>query len=491
VNRYIRRVAFGTFFLFLIVFINLNLIQLINAESLASNNANQRLLLKEYSIERGPIVSLDGITLAESKPTPAERLRFLRNYPNFREFAHITGFYSFIFGRGGLELSYNGELTGRGGVLTMQDLQDSLLEGGRKGHSVFITVDSRVQKAAVDALGDKKGAVAAIEPSTGRILALASFPSYDPNLISSHDADAIRTNWASLQQDPNKPMLLRATQEAYPPGSTFKVVTAAAAIEHGVPPETVFPPTSEFQPPQTERKIRNFGNGRCGGDMTEALRVSCNVYFAQVGAQLSGEDFAETARAFGFSDQPPIDIKSARSKFPSEENLKSPAFRAQAAIGQFDVAATPLQMALVAAAVANRGQVLQPVLLDKVLDVRTNAPVDVTQPKIWKEAMSEQTADKLKAMMINVVEKGTGRSAQISGVEVGGKTGTAQAGQEGAAPHAWFIAFAGVGGLPKIAVAAVVENGGDLGNEATGGRLAAPIAKAVIEAYRAAAPEKW
>jgi penicillin-binding protein A len=489
-NRYIRRVAFGSFFLFLVVFINLNLIQLINAQSLASNNANQRLLLKEYSIERGPIVSADGVTLAESKPTPAEQLRFLRSYPNFREFAHITGFYSFIFGRGGLENSYNEQLTGRGGVLTMQDLEDSLLEGGRKGHSVFISVDTRVQKAAVEALGNKKGAVAALDPSTGQILALASFPSYDPNLISSHDAKSIRENWKTLQEDSNKPMLLRATQEAYPPGSTFKVVTAAAAMEHGIPPETVFPPATEFQPPQTERKIRNFGNGRCGGDMTEALRVSCNIYFAQIGAQLSGGDFSETARSFGFGEPPPIDIRRARSKFPSEADLASPAFGAQAAIGQFDVSATPLQMALVAAAVANRGRIPQPTLLKQVVDAR-GTQIQQAEAKTWKEAMSEETAAKLKAMMINVVEKGTGRTAQISGVEVGGKTGTAQSGQEGAAPHAWFIAFAGVGGTARIAVAAVVENGGDLGNEATGGKLAAPIAKAVIEAYRAASPEKW
>jgi peptidoglycan glycosyltransferase len=485
-NRYIRRVSFGLLLLFVVVLINLSLIQLINAETIANDNANQRVLLKEYSIERGPIVSEDGVVIAESLPTPDEQLRFLRRYPR-PEFAHITGFYSFIFGRGGLELSYNENLTGRGGVITMQDLGDSLTQGGRKGDSVAISVDSTVQKAAVEALGDKKGAVAAVDPTNGQVLAMASYPTYDPNVISSHNPRDIRNNWQALQSDPNKPMLLRAIKETYPPGSTFKVVTAAAAMEHGIPAETAFPTATEFQPPQTERKIRNFGNGRCGGNMAEALRVSCNIYFAQIGAQLTGEDFAETARDFGFDSIPPLDVRPARSRMPSEIDLDSPAFRAQAAIGQFEVAATPLQMALVAAAVANRGEIYQPAFLKEVRDVR-QAVEETNKPEVWKEAMSPETAEKLKAMMIDVVARGTGRNAQIPGVEVGGKTGTAQAGQEGVAPHAWFIAFAGVD-TPRIAVAVVIENGGDLGNEATGGRLAAPVAKAVIEAHRSAA--KW
>lgn len=488
-NRYIRRVAFTTLVLFGAVFINLNLIQLINAESLASSNNNQRLLLKEYSIERGPIISADGVTLAESQPTPAENLRFLRVYPNPRDWAHVTGFYSFIFGREGIELSHNEELTGRGGPLTMQDLQDSLLQGGRRGHSVYLTIDSRVQKAAVDGLGDRRGAVAAIDPSTGAVLALASFPGYDPNLISSHNPKQIRETWVAFENDPAKPTLRRATQQSYPPGSTFKVVTAAAALEHGIGPQTVFPPATEYLPPQTDKTINNFGNSRCGGDMAEALRVSCNIYFAQIGAQLTGADFAETAEAFGFGSRLPIDIRSAASRIPSERNLRSPAFRAQASIGQFDVTATPLQMALVAGAVANQGKVPQPVLLQKVLDAR-QTEIERSVPKVWREAMSPANAETIKQMMVNVVDKGTGRTARIEGVQVGGKTGTAQAGQEGAAPHAWFIAFAGVD-FPRIAVAVVVENGGDLGNEATGSRLAAPIAKAVIEAYRGVADPPW
>jgi len=485
VNRHIRFVAYGILVLFGVVFVNLNLIQVINAESLAGHEANLRTLLREYSIERGPILSADGETLARSEPTPEERLKFLRTYPAGPAFAHVTGFYSFIFGREALEDSYNDALTGRGGVLTMQDLGDSLLRGGRRGDTVIVSIDTRVQNAAIAALGSRKGAVVAVDPRTGELLAMASFPPYDPNPLSSHSSQQIREIHQALGADPNKPMLNRAINEAYPPGSTFKVVTATAALEHSKGIDTRFPSSGRYQPPQTDRTIGNFGGGSCGGDMADALRVSCNTYFARLGAEISADDFSETLRNFGLGERPPLDIRAAASRIPSEDEIDSPAFRALSAIGQFEIRMTPLQMALVAAAVANGGSMPTPSIMKEIRDVRGTV---VRQPedREWRRAMTEETASIMKGLMVNVVRSGTGRRAQIAGIEVGGKTGTAQAGQEGVAPHAWFIAFAGDAN-PRIAVAVIVENGGELGSEATGGVVAAPIAKAVIEAHRSVA----
>ncbi|MGH2705760.1 MAG: peptidoglycan D,D-transpeptidase FtsI family protein [Actinomycetota bacterium] len=482
-NRQIRAVGYVALALFGLVFLNLNWIQLVRANRLANDPGNVRLLLKEYAIERGPILAADvTTTLAQSQPTPSESLKFVRTYPTGPLFAHVAGYYSIVFGRDRLERSYNKALTGSGGVLTMQDLGDRLLGRGEKGDSVVITIDSRVQKATTDAIGSNAGAVVALDPLSGDVLALVSTPSFDPNPLSGHDTTAMRNIWKQLHADAAKPLLNRATAESYPPGSTFKVVTAAAAIENGKGIDTSFPPVAEYLAPQTSRPIANFGGRSCGGDMAAALKVSCNAYFARLGAELPRGALAETAKKFGFGEIPPLDLRSAASRVPSEEELRSPAFAAQASIGQFNVSATPLQMALVAAGIANDGKVPVPRLLKEIRDAR-GAIVEQAKSKIWKEAVSATTAATVRDLMVQVVDAGTARAAAIPGVRVAGKTGTAQVGREGAPPHAWFIAFAPAD-APRIAVAVVVENGGNLGDEATGGRVAAPIARKVIEAHR-------
>lgn len=480
-NRQVRRIALIVLVLYGIVYVNLNRIQLVQAERLANDPRNVRLLYKEYSTERGAIVSADGKTLAQSKATPEESLKYLREYPLGPLFAHGVGYYSVVFGRDRIERTYNKALTGEGGVTTMQDIGDRFLGKGHPGDTVELSIDSAVQQAATNALGKRKGSVVAVDPVTGEILAMVSYPSFDPNPISGHDSKVINKAWDALQSDAAKPLLNRATNESYPPGSTFKVVTAAAALEHGKPVATSYPAQAEYVPPQTNKGIGNFGNRPCGGDMAQALQVSCNTYFAHLGADLAPADLEETARDFGFGEVPPLDVQAARSRIPSTEALRSPAFRAQSAIGQFDVSATPLQMALVAAGIANGGKVPKPRLVKRVRDFR-GVKVETYQPEVWKDAVSRETADTLTGLMVNVVDKGTGSAAQIPGVKVAGKTGTAQT-REGEAPHAWFICFAPAD-KPRIAVAVVVENGGDLGSEATGGRLAAPIAKAVLEAHR-------
>ncbi|MGH2733779.1 MAG: peptidoglycan D,D-transpeptidase FtsI family protein [Actinomycetota bacterium] len=486
-NRQVRSVGYALLILFGVAFLRLNWIQVVRAEQLANHPENVRVLLREHAVERGAILSADGDkTLAESKPTPDEELKYLRIYPTGPLFAHVVGYYSIVYGRDRLERTYTKALTGRGGVLSMQDLGDRLLGKEEEGDTLVLSIDSRVQEVATRALGSRKGAVVALDPINGEVLALVSSPSFDPNPLSGHDRTKMRERWEALQADPNKALLNRATSQSYPPGSTFKVVTAAAALEHDLGVDISFPPVREYRPPQTDRSIRNFGGRSCGGDMADAMQVSCNVYFARLGVELPRGALGETAREFGFGEVPPIDIRAAASRMPTEDRLRSPAFVAQSSIGQFDVSATPLQMAMVAAGIAHDGKIMTPRIVKEVLDAR-GALVRQTEAKLWREAITPRTAAVVKDLMVSVVESGTGTAARISGIQVAGKTGTAQT-QEGQAPHAWFISFAPADS-PRVAVAVVVEGGGDLGNEATGGRVAAPIARQVLEAHRAV--EGW
>ena len=285
----------------------------------------------------------------------------------------------------------------------------------------------------------------------------------------------------ALQADLGKPMLNRATSQTYPPGSTFKVITAAAALENGLGVNTSYAPAGQFLPAQTTSPIKNFGNEVCGGNMTQALTQSCNVYFARLATQLPAGALAKTARDFGFGEAPPFDIGDVASRLPTDADLKSPAFAAQSAIGQYNVAATPLQMALVAAGIANQGKIMTPRLVKEVRDPQGNV-IRSIPPALWKTAVSPDVAATLTTLMEGVVDSGTGTAAQIPGVRVAGKTGTAQ-NATGQAPHAWFISFAPAD-APKIAVAVLIENGGNLGSEATGGKLSAPIAQQVMVADR-------
>ncbi|MBW3588110.1 MAG: penicillin-binding protein 2 [Actinobacteria bacterium] len=485
-NRQIRKVAFFTLILFGAIFLRLNWIQLAQAQRLASDDRNKRLLVKEYSIERGAMLSLDQQTLALSEPRPESELRYLRVYPMGQLFSHVTGYYSVRFGRGGLERGFNNVLTGETGVITIREIGDRLLGEGRKGDTLLLSIHSSVQQAAIDALAatGRQGAVFAMDPVNGEVLALVSNPSFDPNPLSQHDATIQENTWNALNNDPSKPLLNRATRESYPPGSTFKVLTAAAALENGFGVDTTYEATREYQPPQTDRKVGNFGGGSCGGNMADALRVSCNTYFARLGAELSAEALETTAQGFGFGERPELGIQVSASRMPSSEALASPAFRAQAAIGQFEVSATPMQMALVAAGIANSGKVMQPRIVKEIHDFR-GTRLRETEPSVWKEAIRQDTATTLKDLMVSVVDSGTGTRAQISGVKVAGKTGTAQTGRPDDSNHAWFIAFAPAD-TPRIAIAVLVESGGEGSNE-TGGRIAAPIAKAVMEAHRGAA----
>jgi peptidoglycan glycosyltransferase len=487
-NDQIRRVGIGLVVAFLAVFVQLNYVQIFAAEDIASNNANIRSLLREYSIKRGDILTVDATQIARSVHTRGN-LEFLRTYPGGELFGHVTGYYSIVYGTAGLESAYNSQLLGEGGVLSMQDIEDRFLGSGEQGDDVVSTIDSRLQQTARDALGNQVGSVVALDPSTGEVKAMWSNPSYDPAPLASHTPVEEREYRATLRPNsPDSPLINGVTQKGYPPGSTFKVVTAAAALEAGRTRSSTFPDPVELELPLTDETLTNFTKTSCAGggriDLFNALVVSCDTTFAMLGLQIP-EELRATAEAFGFNSDLPFDIRVEESRFPDIPDDQEP-LRAFAGIGQGDVVATPLQMALVAATIADGGIVPRPRLVREIIDA-SGSIVERFSPEELGRALSEETAIELTEMMVAVVAEGTGTNAQIPGVAVAGKTGTAQS-AEGAAPHAWFICFAPADD-PKLAVAVVVENGGSFGAEATGGVVAAPIAKALLERDREISPE--
>lgn len=477
-NAPLRRLAIAVMVLFGLLLVNVNYLQVVRANALHNDSNNPRLILEEYSRQRGPIL-VGNNEIAASVETK-DRLKFQRTYADGRLYAPATGFYSLIYGATQVEAATNTILSGTDDSLFVRRVMDLVTGEQPKGGSVALTLSSAAQKAAYAGLKGRRGAVVAIQPATGAILALASSPSYDPNVLSSHDTAAIRAAYRRLTRDRSQPLLNRAIRRAYPPGSTFKIVTATAALESGkFQRDTPVYNGGALDLPQTSTNLPNFDGQACraGGTATleDALKRSCNAAFGKVGLDLGADALDRQARKFGFDTTVDIPIPAATSRFPRNAN---PPQTAQSAIGQFDVAATPLQMAMVVAAVANRGVLMTPHLVQEVRAPDLSV-LDRTRPKELSTAMSPQTASTLTEMLVTVVEQGTGSNAKIDGVRVAGKTGTAQQGG-GRKPHAWFVSFAPAEDA-KVAVAVVIEDGGGAA-EISGNQLAAPIARDVMRA---------
>jgi peptidoglycan glycosyltransferase len=472
-NRALRRVAIAVLVMFGALLINANVVQVGKAESLKDDPRNSRVLLSEYSHQRGPIV-VDGHAIALSRKTN-DAYKYLRTYPGGEVYAPVTGYYSLLVGATGIEKAENSILSGDSDKLFVRRISDYFTGRQPQGGQVVLTLDSRAQQAAYDALAGKTGAVVALDPQTGAILAMASRPSYDPTPLTTHDTKQIQQSYNGLLHEGDSPLLNRAISQTYPPGSTFKVVTAAAALSSGrFGPGSQLPAPDELSLPQTTHKLQNFEGEQCSGgghiSLADALRVSCNTAFGALGLRLGGETINKQAEAFGFGRDVEVPMLAAPSVFPGDVSGPNVAF---AAIGQDSDAVTPLQMAMVAAGVANDGVVMQPYLVDKTLapDLST---LSVTQPEELTRAVSSGVAADHTQMMEGVVQSGTGTAAQIPGVAVAGKTGTAE-NVPGQATHAWFICFAPAEN-PRVAVAVIVEHGG------TGGTAAAPIARQVMGA---------
>ena len=478
-NRQIRWFGVVLLVLFLALFVQLNYLQVVSADRLNHHPGNVRTAIRDFSQPRGPIQSADGAVLATSVPSN-DQYKHQRTYPEGQLFGQITGYLSFTYGTEGVERTYNGVLTGRKQKFRVSRLADLLLEKERTA-TVTLTLSKQVQQVAAQALGSRKGAVVALDVHDGSVLAMYSWPSFDPTPLAAHDQRTVQNAWTLFNLDGNKPLLPRAYRERYFPGSTFKVVTAATALTDNVDVNTTFPQLTELPLPNTVgQTLRNFGGERCGGDLPAVLRVSCNTAFAQLGLDIGAVKLSAGADAFGFNQRPPLDLPSvASSQFPdaSAFTRDKPAL-AKSAIGQQDVQATPLQMALIASAIANQGVAMVPHVMAEVRDTEGQV-VQRWQPRQWVRAVSPEVAGTLRDMMVGVVTGGTATRAAIPGIPVAAKTGTAQTAVPNTS-HAWLIAFAPADN-PKVAVAVIVES--QPGNtEATGGVVAAPIAQAVLRA---------
>lgn len=479
-NRQIRWIGGFLVALFLAAFAKLNQVQIVDAAKLNRHPGNTRNVVRDFSEPRGTITSSDGTVLAESIPT-SDSFQRLRRYPQGQLFSHVVGYFSFTYGNSGIEAIYNNELAGRTPKLELKSLSDLFLDKKRTAN-VTLTLSSRLQQVAAQALGPRPGAVVALDPKTGAILAMVDYPTFDPNPLAAHDQKRERDTWTLLNLDTAHPLLPRAYAERFAPGSSFKVVTATTALENGATDTSpTFPVLRQLPLPQTTFPLANFGHEACGGNLRDGLVVSCNTTYAAEGLQLGGDKLSAGVRGFGFDTRPPLDVENPRatvSVFPDATAFAHdlPAL-AKSAIGQQDVFASPLQMALIAAAIANNGVIMTPHLMAEIRDSEATL-VRSYQPRPWVQATTSPVAATVRSMMEDVVTRGTGTNAQIPGVVVAGKTGTAQTGRN--TVEAWFVSFAPADD-PKVAVAVLVQDQPDNG-EATGGAVAAPIAKAVLQA---------
>ncbi|WP_406495478.1 penicillin-binding transpeptidase domain-containing protein [Streptomyces sp. NBC_01604] len=480
-TRHIRHAACFCALLLVALLVNATRIQVVQAGSYDDNPANRRNSIARYGQPRGDIL-VDGAPVTGSRDT-REQLRYERTYEDGPLYAPVTGFASQEYGTTFLEHSEDDVLSGTDPMLSGFPLWNDLTRSRPLGGDVVTTLDRAAQQAAYDGLRGRKGAVAAIEPSSGRILALVSTPSYNPAALSGNDATVGRS-WAQLNGDADKPMLNRAVRQTYPPGSTFKVVTAAAALDAGVVTDLDAPTDSPvpYRLPGTTTSLTNASDGCEDLSVREAFRWSCNTVFAKLGVDVGVDDMAATARSFGFNDTAlRIPFSVAQSTFDSSLDR---AQLALSSIGQYNTRATPLQMAMVSAAVANNGELRQPYLVERIIRAG-GATVSTAGSLPVRQTMYPATAARLKELMTEVVTEGTGTKAAIPGATVGGKTGTAQHGIGNAGtPYAWFVSWAqGERDLEaKVAVAVVVEDAEADRGEISGGGDAAPIARAVMEA---------
>ncbi|GHH70311.1 penicillin-binding protein A [Streptosporangium violaceochromogenes] len=479
INIPLRHVALACGTMLFVLLANVTRLQAFDADRLGEDPRNRRTLMARFDRPRGDILLRDGTIVAASVENGDEGFRYRRVYPEGPLYVPVTGHLS-VRGTTGVERAEDGALSGR----SLRMKVHSLVEGGETGATLRLTVDPRAQRAAYEGLRATglRGAAVAIEPATGAILAMASFPSYDPNLYTAFDAAELDRVDKLLRSDPAAPLLNRALQRTYPPGSAFEVVTSAAAFGSGR-----YRPTTDVGAPPAPRlpgtgggaRPRDAGGASCGAGnlpLADAFRLSCDTPFAKIGADLGQDALREQAQAFGFdADDLTVPMPVAASVYPKSLDQAQTAL---SALGRSGGRATPLMIAMLSAAIANDGSLMRPYLVEEVrLDDGTR--VDGAEPSRYRRALDEDEADRLTAMMVTVTRPGgTGEAAAIPGVVVAAKTGTAKTGTAaagGGRDHAVFTGFAPAAS-PRVAVGVVVEDGG------AGGRVAAPVAKAIMRA---------
>ena len=479
-NRQLRGVSTVIVLMFVALFVSTTSIQFFASDSLRADSRNSRTILDSYSTKRGAIL-VDGSPIAESTPSD-DQYQYQRKYTNGPLYSAVTGYFTIGQGNAGIESAENAVLSGNSDASFFQNLNAILTGQDVQGDNVNLTIDPAVQQAAYDALGTNTGSVVAIEPSTGKILAMVSKPDFDPNALTSHDTTEVKAQYDALLGQRPTPLQNRAIGgDLYTPGSVFKLIVASAALKDGkYDLDSEFPNPSRLQLPGTQTYINNAEGGSCGGGDTVKLRTaiqnSCNIPFAELGQKLGYDTIKQMADKYGFGDAIEVPMRATASQYP---DVDSTAQLMLSSFGQASVRVSPLQIAMVSAGIANGGKVMQPSLVDSVTtsDLKT---VESFSPKQFSNPLSGSEAADLTEAMQSVVSGGTGTNAKIDGVDVAGKTGTAEGGT-GDPYTLWFTGFAPAKN-PEVAVAVVVGNGGGLGQSGVGNTVAAPVAKKVMEA---------
>lgn len=461
-NQQIRIVGAIVVCLFVILTGNIAYVVMVQGPELATNQLNTRAVEAESGIKRGRIVSADGLVFADSR---LKKGRYERFYPLGSMASQTIGYSSYRYNRSGLEKTYNDFLLGQERASFIDELTHKFKRPDKRGDTVKLTIDSRLQTVAEQGLAGKKGAIVALDPQTGAILAIASSPGFDPNTIDK--------NWKAISSDPDAPLVNRATEGAYPPGSTFKIITSAAALEEGLyAPDDKINGNDGFEVMGTT--VRNL-DGKSYGNIsfTQALEFSVNTVFAQIGLKLGADRLFQYASRFGFNEDTPFDIPVKRSRVKRASAMDKVDV-AWTAIGQAKTVATAFEMAMATGAIANEGLLMQPYLVADITDPN-NEVVKHTIPQQLNQAIKADTATTLTNMMVGVTDEGFGGVVATPGVRVASKTGTAETGIPGET-HGWFVTFAPADNA-GIAIAVIVEKGG------TGGGSAGPIAKAVLDEF--------
>ncbi|MEO6505218.1 MAG: penicillin-binding transpeptidase domain-containing protein [Terrimesophilobacter sp.] len=474
-NKELKRISTAVLVMFIALLCSSTVISVFQVDNLRVDSRNVRTMYDSYSAERGPIL-VQGQPIAESKPSD-DQYNFQRVYTNPQLYSAVTGYFTLNQGTTGVESALNDHLSGTANDQFL-DKVNAILTGDKpKGAAVELTIDPVAQQAAWDALGDYRGAVIALNPKTGAILAMVSKPAFDPNPLASHSTKDVIATYNTLLADPTNPLVNRTTAGAlYHPGSVFKLLVTSAAIDSGkFTADSQFPNPPTLQLPLSSSVLHNAEDSNCGGTATisiaDALRLSCNVPFAQIGAAVGQGTIGDYAKKFGFGARIKVPMPATPSVYP--KNMDAPSVMLSS-FGQGDVRVTPLQIAMVTAGIANGGTLMQPTVVRTVTAPNLKVIQSFT-PKVYSQPISAQSSATLRQLMVNNVNNGAASNGRISGVDVGGKTGTAQNG-EGRANTLWFTGFAPAND-PQIAVAVVVENGTGFGNQ-----VAAPIARKVIEA---------
>lgn len=486
-KRPLRRLGTAVIVMVVLLLGNIAYTQVIKSDDYRADPNNKRTLVAEYSRQRGQITAAGGVVLARSDPID-DQYSYQRVYPEGAAYAHPVGYYSMRYGPTGIERNQNQILSGEAPELIAGQLSDLITGRDPRGGNVQLTLVPAVQQAAYSAMTEKGyvGAVVAIEPATGNIQAMVSTPSYDPNPLASHSDATQRQAYNDLVNADPSPLLNRAVSAVYPPGSVFKLVIAAAALQNGYTPQTTVTGEATITLPATGgTTLSNYAGGTCanagGADvtLTQAMAFSCNTAFAEVAMSLGAPVVRKQAEALGVTgDGVDIGLDVVGSRLG---DIPDTAALAQTGIGQRDVAVTPFEMAWVTATIANRGDQMAPHMIAETTKPDLTV-ISQTRPQSLGQAIPIPVADQLRDMMIES-EKETPLSGSIADLVIASKTGTAEHGTDpkNTPPHAWYVAFAPADN-PKIAVAVMVEDGGDQGVAATGARVAGPIGRSVIAA---------